>query len=97
MDSIDMIGDNLGLNGAAVGKCQHRVEGAPESAHAIDWRSPKLTVRRHSLCYQRMGELHQYCPSPAKDNNALGIESPGDSVCLFGVLGCGVFVLHSNF
>ena len=80
VDRVDARGGVARLVVRSEGEGEHRLEGAPETAHVTMGLTQKRAVLRDALRHERMGELQEDRPAPAREERHLAMEPPAHRV-----------------
>jgi hypothetical protein len=76
VDRVDARGSAARLLVGSEGEGEHRLEGAPETAHMTMGLTQERAVLSDSLRHEWMGELQEDCPAPAREERHLAMEPP---------------------
>ena len=80
VDRVDARGGAARLVVGSEGEGEHRLEGAPETAHVTMGLAQKRAVLRDALRHEWMGELQEDRPAPAREERHLAMEPPAHRV-----------------
>ena len=80
VDRVDARGGATRLVVGSEGEGEHRLERAPETAHVAVGLTQKRAVLRDPLRHERMRELQENRPAPAREERHLAMEPPAHRI-----------------